>query len=390
MTENKSLLLYVLRWVSALVVVVGHAYMAGWLIIGSKDGGLLGRVYEYLASHAHAAVIVFFVLSGYVIAYSSDKKLARENGYSFRDYFLDRWSRIYSVLLPALALTLALDMLGNLLWPTIYHDKALLPQSYVLPRFLINLASLQGIWGYRVQFGSNSALWSIGYEFFYYMLYGVVIWRKELFRKRWSFSITIILMMAAIGPTVVSYALIWLLGVAGYKITSRRPVFCSGWVALSLIAVIFATNHYLEYRGLLGLSEYLRDLLFALPLALLISLDFPMPAISPVVARFNWQMADFSYSLYAYHLPIMYFFYAAIAQTALRTMPSWLSGMILIMGCLAAARCLYYISEKKRGIFRQWGGNIMSTVKTMLSRKVQAPSYIPVIHGEADAPPPKV
>jgi peptidoglycan/LPS O-acetylase OafA/YrhL len=386
-TKSKSLFLYLLRWVSALVVVVGHARMSGRIIIGENDSSLLRAVYHYLASHSHAAVIVFFVLSGYVIAHSCDKKLARENGYSFRDYFLDRWSRIYSVLLPALLLTLSLDLLGNLLWPTIYHYEALFPQSHLLLRFLINLTSLQGIWGFRAQFGSDSALWSIGYEFFYYMLFGVIIWRKQLFRKQWIFGGTVILMMLAIGPTVVSYSLIWLLGVAGYKIASRRPVSCSGWVALAVIAAVFASNHYLEYRKVLGLPEYLRDLLFAIPLTLLITLDFPMPKLSPVVTRFNKQMADFSYSLYAYHLPIMYFFYATVAHTGLRTVSLFLQGIIITMVCLAASRGLYYISEEKRLIFRKWGENTLSTIKVMLSRNVHIPKSSFVKNSEADAPP---
>lgn len=74
----------------ALFVLVGHSQLIG-------GGG--GNVFIILASHAHASVIVFFVLSGYVIAATVERK--RELGLTLREYYIDRFSRIYCVLIPA-------------------------------------------------------------------------------------------------------------------------------------------------------------------------------------------------------------------------------------------------------------------------------------------------
>jgi len=53
--------------------------------------------------YAHSAVIVFFVLSGFLIS------LAAQRDGSMTEYLLNRASRIYSVALPAMLLTWAVD-----------------------------------------------------------------------------------------------------------------------------------------------------------------------------------------------------------------------------------------------------------------------------------------
>ena len=63
----------------------------------------------------HRAVIIFFVLSGYVIAYSTLRKAA-----GVRSFVLARLSRLYSVVMPALLLTGFLQILGTVLNPHFY------------------------------------------------------------------------------------------------------------------------------------------------------------------------------------------------------------------------------------------------------------------------------
>jgi peptidoglycan/LPS O-acetylase OafA/YrhL len=78
---------------------------------------LLHRVFQlpFYESSLHfpgpAAVVIFFVISGFVIAYASDG-LA-----DWREYAVARLARIYSVALPALLLTGALYAMGQLIWP---------------------------------------------------------------------------------------------------------------------------------------------------------------------------------------------------------------------------------------------------------------------------------
>ena len=52
--------------------------------------------------------MVFFVLSGFVIAYVSEQK-----EHTLREYSISRLARLWSVAVPALILTIALDQLGR-------------------------------------------------------------------------------------------------------------------------------------------------------------------------------------------------------------------------------------------------------------------------------------
>src|SRR5207237_877748 len=133
-----------------------------------------GAIYHYLSAHGHIAVMFFFVLSGYLIAYALQKDPDGKHG--FKDYALDRFSRIYSVLPSAIALTIVLDFVGRA-HAVSYANPDLYPQTGFVYRLLANLFSLQGIFGHRIQLGSNPALWSIGYEVWFYVAAGLIYYR---------------------------------------------------------------------------------------------------------------------------------------------------------------------------------------------------------------------
>lgn len=88
MNKLTSIYLDLIRFTAALVVVLSHAAAFTSLKIPLISG--LGT----------EAVVVFFVLSGYVIAYVSNNK---ENNYIV--FFKARAIRIYSVLIPAILIT---------------------------------------------------------------------------------------------------------------------------------------------------------------------------------------------------------------------------------------------------------------------------------------------
>ena len=68
-----------------------------------------------MACAGKQAVDVFFVLSGFVIAYICN---TREP--TLRTYVISRTVRIYSVALPALILTFLIDGLGKMVRPEVY------------------------------------------------------------------------------------------------------------------------------------------------------------------------------------------------------------------------------------------------------------------------------
>jgi peptidoglycan/LPS O-acetylase OafA/YrhL len=321
MSPEKSFFLHFARWTSALFVLIGHSQLIG-------GGG--GEVFIFLSSHAHAAVMVFFVLSGYVIAATVDKK--RKLGLTLKEYYVDRFSRIYSVLIPAIFLTIVIDSVGARLFDERYLNPALLPQDNYAIRLIINLLSLQGIWGYRVQFGSNPALWSIGYEFCYYILYGLIVWRP----RYWFLFVFFIAII--VGPKVLTYGFIWLLGVLAFKMQSK--------ISINIIAgfiLLIGANYFFQYSlsGVMSaIHEIIRDIIFSI-FVMMFVLSNPKIPSSKFLIKVNKEMAEFSYSSYAYHYPIMFFVYALLPSTPLI---SW--GVVIFS--LFFARILFEFTENKR------------------------------------------
>jgi peptidoglycan/LPS O-acetylase OafA/YrhL len=94
--NDTSLTLDLLRAVAAQMVCVGPAII--FFVSGSRP--------QWLPVMQNIGVLFFFLISGFVIAAT----LSRRSGdpdYGFLRFFVDRFARIYSGLLPALVLILA-------------------------------------------------------------------------------------------------------------------------------------------------------------------------------------------------------------------------------------------------------------------------------------------
>jgi peptidoglycan/LPS O-acetylase OafA/YrhL len=135
----------------------------------------------YLAtSFGHQSVMIFFVLSGFLISSSILKKL-RENRWSWRDYVVDRGIRLYTVLIPGLLLGWCWDYLGIIAFnanhlyssPTVPFGPNIPGRQLSLVDFAGNLVFLQT--RFVPVFGSNGPLWSLFNEFWYYALFPCIV-----------------------------------------------------------------------------------------------------------------------------------------------------------------------------------------------------------------------
>ena len=116
LARSTSFFLDLLRLVAAFSVFGGHVIMLWYPRSYSAFEDRFGE----------RAVIIFFVLSGYVIAFST---LRREC--DPRAYVLARLSRLSSVVLPALVLTAVLQIAGTALKPV--HLPAVRPRPRSAP-----------------------------------------------------------------------------------------------------------------------------------------------------------------------------------------------------------------------------------------------------------------
>src|SRR6516165_11981732 len=103
MTKALSLYLDALRFSAAFTVFLSH--------FPRFSGGLFWQMEPY----GRTGVLVFFVLSGFVIAWVT---ATRER--TLEEYALSRAARLYSVIIPAFILTAVLDHIAMGIDPSLY------------------------------------------------------------------------------------------------------------------------------------------------------------------------------------------------------------------------------------------------------------------------------
>ena len=172
------------RWVAAWFVVAEHARSLVFVDFGELHApGILAKGFYFLTGFGHEAVMVFFVISGYLVG-GKVWSLYREGRFAWRRYLADRLSRLYAVLIVALVLGAALDWTGYMffnkygLYNHGYAGSIAVLGTAPITRmdwqdFLANSLFLQTILG--PTFGSNGPLWSLAYEWWYYILFPLVL-----------------------------------------------------------------------------------------------------------------------------------------------------------------------------------------------------------------------
>lgn len=194
MPKGFSLYLDAVRFLAAVAVFLSH--------VPYVVDGMLWQ----LAGLGHEAVVIFFVLSGFVIAY-----VCAGRGESAREYVIHRSLRIYSVALPAMLLTLVT-------YAIIMHYNpsslvAIAPNfKPIVPTLWYGLTFTNQSWQ-EIGILTNLAYWSMGYEVLYYLLFGVCFYLKGW--RRYGYASVVLLLM---GPSILLYLPVWLAGVALYYI----------------------------------------------------------------------------------------------------------------------------------------------------------------------------
>src|SRR5262249_2036554 len=199
-----SVSLDALRGIAALAVAFGHWRSAFFLALTQvhvRHGVPLVAAYA-LTSLGHQAVIVFLVLSGYLVGGSVVRAL-RAARWSWSQYLTHRLVRLWIVLLPALALGFGWDWLGihYLRAPLLYAGiggNNITPDVLATskpPVLLGNAVFLQTV--IEPPFGSNVALWSLANEWWYYVLFplGACLFLSR-YRRALPLSASVALLLA--------------------------------------------------------------------------------------------------------------------------------------------------------------------------------------------------
>lgn len=221
-----SVYLDILRITAALLVFAYHA----------KAKRLNGEWLSSIGSFGHDAVIIFFVLSGFVIAYTADRAAAQNSNINL--FLKSRLARLTSVAIPALIFTVIADAIGQHFKPELYVAPYYIDSSPIL-RFIYNLLFLNEVWFSSWRAFSNGPFWSLSYEFFYYLLFSAAFFLNG---KRRIIACCSIVVIA--GPKILLLIPTWLIGVFLYRISRNLSITPTTGLLLILSSICI----YILYR----------------------------------------------------------------------------------------------------------------------------------------------
>jgi peptidoglycan/LPS O-acetylase OafA/YrhL len=358
-----------LRWIAAFVVVISHIQQ----VLLSKTGyvvntalpelGLVTKPIFRPEGYGHAAVVIFFVLSGFLVGGKLiDLAVSSTIHQEWSHFLLDRFTRIFTVAWPALLLTLI--VLLGLAWllpgAAFVHDSnwtfvlpAPLIADFAASRWAAAITMLNELVAPTLE--TNGPLWSLAYEWSYYVvgLAAVLACRRILSPAALlviAYGAFLLLLCLVNQPDIIFSGLCWSAGAVSRVIFNRR------WL-----------------RG--ALTQATGIALVGAVLALQRKYPTPDPvlgvALALMIAHCGWaswklgtslgeRLAGFSYSLYAMHFPIL------LAVTGVMLAAGWLpqqrlpfnifgfaAATAVLLLIVAAARLFAYFTEDHTGLVRR-------------------------------------
>ncbi len=336
-----------LRFAAAFQVVAGHATA---LIVNEKlSTGATSKVALLSTSFGRESVILFFVISGFWITRSVLRSSA---AFSWFDYATARFSRLWIVLVPALVIGGLIDVVGTSLGHSIYAGTQgansinfSVSDRLDIQTFVCNAAFLQTI--ACETFGSNGPLWSLAFEFWYYLAFPA-FW-LAVYCRRFNLLIVITLGLFVVNPGLASGFGVWLMGgvvqwLDNKNVGSRRFARLALLPSVLLVGIAIAGNRALHLNGHISILTIGAS--FAVFLYLLLAAQITFPAALRFFASYG---ADSSFSLYATHFPIMVFLASFITPDT-RLAPSGFTALLVIaltLACLLYAYFFSLVTEKK-------------------------------------------
>ena len=311
MRTGRNYLLDFVRGGAALEVMLAHLRAFIFADYGNLHGaGALLQVFYYATGFGHQAVVIFFVLSGYLVGGSVLS--AKPDGFWTR-YGVQRLSRLWIVLLPCLAMTVLWNCLGMYTGGTPFLTGRMHLEVNSGPNgeglqlgvmtFLGNAFFLQTI--ATPVLGDNGPLWSLANEFWYYVLFPLMVFgfrRQADWRRPLVFLTGAGLLLALLPFGIVSGYVIWLAGAAVFACAGTRfsrflALFPVGIAAVLVCAGLFHCSRF----------GHVSDVVLGISFSTTLPFLFRLPALPQVVARSAAWLSDFSYTLYLAHFPFAAF-----------------------------------------------------------------------------------
>jgi peptidoglycan/LPS O-acetylase OafA/YrhL len=294
--ENKLWPLEICRGLAALYVVLHHSRQ------------MLPHVIQPLLLFGQEAVVLFFLLSGFVIHYNYSLKPVFDRA----DFLWKRFVRIYPIFILVMLLSVCLNLATG--GRQEHMDGA---------TFFYNLIGLQdsqvqkpGI-GYHT-FGDNDPLWSLGYEAWFYVFYAIAGSGK--FNRNLMIEGLIALVSALLFSfypakafLTLFYLPVWWLGaaIAQATLTGKTRPFFMGMGVLFIVLAGYVAGSYEQIKhsgGSIGLHPFIELRHFGA--AIIFGIIWMAAQRWLSVKWFAWMeplavLAPISYGIYIVHVPLL-------------------------------------------------------------------------------------
>ncbi|WP_442592199.1 acyltransferase family protein [Pedobacter sp. AW31-3R] len=340
--KGKLQKLEAIRGFAALYIVLCHLGIHKWKIAGHD--------LSFLLKSGQEAVMLFFILSGFVIHYSFQRSADK----SFIGFFKKRFYRIY--------IPLGIVFLTSYVLYAAYSKPL---ETDILQQLFGNLFMLQDLEEVRPRvlcapFLNNNPLWSLSFEWWFYMIYFVV----QKYYKEKAFFVVSVLSIAAtasylIYPFFVNrifmYLILWWAGVEmadlygnGKQINFRN--LRNLYLVLGSCSLLLLINCR-GYFGDIEIGKYpfleVRHFIFTL-LAITIALLWK---------KAHWLLFDYTLGLFAFLAPVSFVLY--ISHWFLVIRPDYLDfmGDLKLQVMAGIPICLLYsflVEMKIYPFLRKW------------------------------------
>ncbi len=345
LTKTASSFINFLRAISSQIVLIGHALALNNIILKNS-------VLHNLPSFA---VLIFFILSGFVIAYSTKLKGVH---YGLKNYVIDRFARIYITLIPALLIIVTfaliyLVVIGKLPYSLnithLFANVFMQQENTVLQQLIYRLPN-NPHYKFLGFLGDNLPLWSLSIEWWHYMFFGLLFFIPI---KKYNYKHLLLLVLTL--PFVVGYLilpgragyglpLIWFSGVfinwALHRFYNNKliiklsAIFTTLFFITTLISLYFASSWAIIYFALF----------FCCGLFL-----FTVNDNKKIESAFNllkWP-SNYSFSLYIIHYPILLLMLTIVKNPLINT-------FLVIVLSNVLALIMYLVFEHKHKVLANY------------------------------------
>ena len=290
MRERKLKLIQVFRGFAAILVLLFHITGNFEILFTGKE--FLFGIFKFGA----AGVDFFFVLSGFIIAYSSLELVQRQKHWQYVAHRIIRiypiyWIVFIAYLLPHIFFPQYYNTIYSLDWKSILYAILLLPNHNMI----------------------NGVSWTLSFELYFYLLFLAIFCFKNT-----KLSAILIIIYAVItivfgdlkGPLSFYFSPLiieFFFGILIYFIFKLTLFKIRGPLFMLLGLILFTISGYLtNHDFILFRTDLNRVALFGLP-SFLIILGAVAYDIKKDVKMYNFLLSigDASYSLYLIHLPIV-------------------------------------------------------------------------------------